>query len=161
MSTPHPAEQRPPGHERPPERGRPLGRERLERATGLVRWLDDRYLDPLIGLVFPGMGDVLTSTAGLYLVVLAAYEGLPPVVMARMLINLALDTAMGVIPVLGDVFDVFYKANKRNLALLEARHATRRATTGDWLVVGAAGVVFLIALSLPVLLVVLLLSALF
>lgn len=155
MSTPHPDEPRPPERERPP------GRERFERATGLARWLDDRYLDPIIGLVFPGAGDVITASAGLYLVALAAYEGLPPVVMARMLINLALDTAIGAIPVVGDAFDVLYKANKRNLALLEARHPTRRATPGDWIVVGAAGVAFLIALSLPVILMALLLSALF
>lgn len=125
----------------------------MERAATLVRWLDQRFLDPIIGLVVPEVGDLLTSVAGLYLVVLAVRRKLPAVIIARMLLNLGFDALIGAVPVLGDLFDFAYKANTRNLALLEARYEAQQAQPSDWVVVMAA-VVFLVAsLAIPVVLV--------
>jgi hypothetical protein len=67
-----------------------------------------------------------------------AYQlGIPRVVQVRMLLNTAIDTGVGLVPVLGDLFDVAWRSNSRNLALLEA-HAwdVRGPTPGDRLFVG-------------------------
>jgi len=100
-------------------------------ARGLeqLAWLMDRAikipgtnitigLDALLGLL-PIGGDVLTGViqTGIVLVALLHYR-VPRAVAARMVTNVLLDTALGAIPVLGDVFDVFFKANTRNLQLL-------------------------------------------
>jgi hypothetical protein len=94
-----------------------------------VAWLMDRAytipgtnisfgLDALLGL-FPGVGDVLTGIiqVGLVLVALQHYR-VPKAVAARMMANVLLDTGLGSIPIVGDLFDVFFKANTRNLQLL-------------------------------------------
>lgn len=75
--------------------------------------------DSLLGLV-PGVGDGLTSVLSAYIVVQAARLGVPVPVLARMLLNVAVDGLVGTIPVLGDLFDAGWKANVRNLALLRA-----------------------------------------
>ena len=131
----------------------------VDRAKALARWLDLGLLDPLIGLILPGVGDVLTSVVGLYVVKVALARRLPPVVIARMLVNL------GLVPLLGDVADVFHRANQKNVRLLEARlvgapEGGHRSTPGDWLVVAGAVVLFLATLALPVVAAVLVLRAL-
>jgi hypothetical protein len=65
------------------------------------------------------------------------------------LIHLAVDSALGAIPVLGAVVDIFYRAHTRNLNLLRARDV-REPHLSDWFVVGAAALIFLIALALPI-----------
>ena len=130
----------------------------LARAATLVRWLDGRYLDPLIGLLLPELGDLLTAVAGLYLVVVAVRRKTGAVVIARMLLNLGLDALMGAVPLIGDLADFFYRANTRNLALLRERGSGRPARLGDWLAVGGAAVFLLGALLLPWVLIVWLLS---
>lgn len=125
----------------------------MARATTLVRWLDGRHLDPIIGLLLPEAGDLVTAAAGLYLVVVAVRRKLPAVILARMLLNLGLDALVGAVPVLGDLFDFVYRANTRNLALLQAHHEGRPPRASDWLVVAAAGLFLLAALALPVVLV--------
>jgi hypothetical protein len=135
--------------------------QEVGRARALARWLDDKYLDPLVGFLFPGIGDLLGSSLGLYIVGIAIRRGLPAIVLARMLLNLAIDAAVGAIPVAGDIFDLAFKANRRNMRLLEARHATGRSSPGDWVFVGGALLLLLIALLLPVFLLVKLLQALF
>lgn len=84
-------------------------------------------LDALLGLV-PGLGDVAGAAMGSYLVLLGSRLGAPKPVLVRMVLNVALDTLAGVIPVAGDLFDVAWKANTRNMALLE-RHIERPAAT--------------------------------
>jgi hypothetical protein len=122
------------------------------RAQKLATWLDDAYLDPIIGFLFPGGGDLATAGAGLYTVLTALRLGLPRIVIAHMLLNLALDTAIGSIPLIGDLFDLFFKANKRNARLLRERHEGRPSRAADWLWVFGALLLFLGALSLPILL---------
>jgi hypothetical protein len=77
-------------------------------------------LDPLLGLV-PGVGDVATSAAAAYIVARAAALGVPRATLARMLLVLVIDAVLGSVPLLGDVFDGVWKANRRNVRLLEAR----------------------------------------
>jgi hypothetical protein len=100
----------------------------LARARMLTRLLDSaarvpgtgiRFgLDPMLGLV-PGLGDVAGAALAGYLVLLAQRAGAPRAVILRMLSNVALDTVGGTVPLVGDAFDVAFKSNTRNLALLE------------------------------------------
>jgi hypothetical protein len=102
--------------------------------------------DPILGLI-PGLGDLTTPFFAALLLLHAVRLRIPRVVQVRMLINAAIDLAIGVIPLLGDFFDFGWKANVRNLALLEryARPGTT-ASRGDWLfVLGVIGVLAAVA----------------
>ena len=74
-------------------------------------------IDAIIGLV-PGLGDVVSGGLGLVVVARGVQLGLPGVVVARMLVNVALDFVIGSIPVIGDAFDLWFKANQRNVGLV-------------------------------------------
>ncbi len=114
---------------------------RLREARLVARWLDAAFripgtdlrigLDPIIGL-FPGVGDVATSVAAAYVLLVAWRLGAPAVLVARMGLNLAVDAVVGAVPLLGDLFDAGFKANLRNVRLLEtwlaAPAPTRRAS---------------------------------
>lgn len=116
----------------------------------LARWMDSVFripgvgirfgLDALVGLL-PGVGDALTSLVSLYILTAASRFGIPRVTLARMALNIAIDWMVGSVPLLGDLFDVYWKSNQRNVALLR-RHVMaapveeRRARAGDWLFVG-------------------------
>jgi hypothetical protein len=78
-------------------------------------------LDPVIGLI-PIAGDAVSALAGGWVILEASRFGLPRVVLARMILNLALDLGIGAIPLLGDAYDLFFRSNSRNLALFR-RHA--------------------------------------
>lgn len=107
---------------------------KTEALDRLAHWLDDRFaipgtnirigLDGLLGLV-PGIGDTATSLISLYLVIEARRIGVPRLIIARMLINVLLDWAIGLIPLVGDIFDIAYKANRRNIRLLK-KHLTQK-----------------------------------
>lgn len=94
-------------------------------------------IDALIGLV-PVIGDVISGGMGLFVVWRGSRMGLPRVVVARMLANSAIDLAIGSIPVIGDAFDLWFKANTRNLGIMR-RHLERpeTSTRNEWLVLGA------------------------
>jgi hypothetical protein len=132
----------------------------VRRAVALARGLDDRYVDPIVGLLLPGAGDLITAGAGGYVVWVALQRGLPAVVVARMLLNLAIDMLLGAIPAVGDIFDFAFKANVHNARLLE-RSAPGKSRPGDWLMVGGAALLFLLALAVPITLLVLTLQAIF
>jgi hypothetical protein len=74
-------------------------------------------LDALIGL-FPGIGDLITTALSLFIVHEAYQLGAPGHVIARMLGNVALDGVFGAVPLVGDAFDVLWRANRRNMRLL-------------------------------------------
>lgn len=131
----------------------PAGRDQVLLDQGLedlARWMDDRFrvpavgvrfgLDALLGLV-PGLGDTATSLVAFYMLVAAVRHRVPKVTIARMGLNVAIDYLVGTLPVIGDAFDLYWKANRRNLELIR-RHATvpagadRKAALGDWLFVG-------------------------
>jgi len=130
-----------------------MTRER-DRLHALVRIFDELIripgtnlrigLDPLLGLL-PG-GDAAGGLVSAYAIVLAGRLGAPPSVVARMLLNVLMDTAIGTIPFLGDLFDVGYKANRRNLTLLEEylRAPGRARRSSQVVVVLAVAAVLLI-----------------
>ena len=113
----------------------------LRRARALARALDSALripgtgigvgLDPIIGLI-PGVGDIAGGVLSSYIVLVAVRAGAPASVVARMVSNVALDSLIGAVPVVGDVFDFGWKANTRNVALLqqhiEQPVAARRAS---------------------------------
>jgi hypothetical protein len=115
----------------------------LSRVRGLSTLLDSAIripgtnfrigLDPIIGLV-PGVGDLATGAMGIYVLTVAAQAGVSRTVLVRMLANLGLDALVGGVPLLGDLFDASFKANNRNVALLESALArpveTKRASKG-------------------------------
>ena len=74
-------------------------------------------LDALIGLI-PGVGDTIGALLSTYIIVEAARRGASVWTVTRMLGNVAVESMIGAIPLLGDLFDVVFKANLRNLALL-------------------------------------------
>jgi hypothetical protein len=130
-------------------------------ADRIARWTDRAMLDPIAGMLVPGLGDVLGAGVGLFIVMVAVQKKLPAVVIARMLANLGIDTAVGMIPLAGDLFDFAFRANQKNAALLRARHTGRRSRPSDWLMVGGAALLLLAALALPVFLLVLFFRAVF
>lgn len=94
-----------------------------------ISWLFDELIripgtnirlgaDALLGLL-PGGGDLIGGAVSSYAILIAARLGAPPAVIARMAMNIGIDALIGVIPLLGDVFDVGWKANRRNADLLE------------------------------------------
>ena len=101
--------------------------ERLRRLRSLAWLLDNSIplpggfrvgLDAVIGLV-PGVGDAIGGLISAYLINEARMMGAPRSVLMRMTGNVLLETIIGVIPFAGDLFDAAYKANTKNLALLE------------------------------------------
>jgi hypothetical protein len=78
-------------------------------------------LDPVIGLI-PVVGDAVAAGVGAWVIAEAARFGIPRLVLGRMVLNLLLDLGIGAIPILGDVYDLFFRSNSRNLALFR-RHA--------------------------------------
>ena len=118
-------------------------------------------IDALIGFV-PGVGDLVSAGLGLFVIWRGSRMGLPRIVVARMLANSAIDLVIGAIPVLGDAFDLWFKANTRNLGLMRRWIERPDASTrDDWLAVLAIlGLVFGIA-ALVVWLIVSAISALF
>ncbi len=99
----------------------------LRRARVLANWLDAKFsfagikfgMDAIIGLV-PVVGDVLTGTAAMYPLYVAHKHGLGTTVITKMGINVAVDVLAGFVPGLGDLVDVGFRANLKNVALLEA-----------------------------------------
>ncbi len=92
-------------------------------------------IDPLIGLL-PGGGDFVGSILSAYIVVEAARMGVPRKILVQMVSNIVLDTVSGTVPVLGDLVDVAFKANSKNVAILEEHLNVPRQQLGrkvDWL----------------------------
>jgi Domain of unknown function (DUF4112) len=101
--------------------------QRLARIDSLATLLDSAFvvpgtkvrfgLDAIVGL-FPGIGDFLMSLVSLYIVHEARQLGAPTHVLVRMVANIAIDGIIGAAPVAGDLFDVMWRANRRNMTLL-------------------------------------------
>jgi hypothetical protein len=111
-------------------------------------------LDPLVGF-FPGLGDLASPIFTVALLLEGARRRLPPVVLVRMVLNATIDMLLGLLPLLGDLADVAWKANLRNLALLE-RHAAApgsKPTPGDYVFVYLCIVAVVAIAMVPVLLV--------
>ena len=94
-----------------------------------VRLLDDglkvpgteiRFgLDAILGLILPAAGDTVTGVGSLSLLAMALREGVPTVILLRMIGNIAIDVGLGAVPIVGDAFDLVWKSNRRNLNLIK------------------------------------------
>jgi uncharacterized protein DUF4112 len=122
--------------------------QELQRARKLARVMDGFFVDPLLGMALPGAGDAIGSVLGLYTVIIAIRRKMSGVVIARMLLNLAVDAILGAIPIVGDLVDFAWRANKRNVALLE-QHVSRggRATARDWVFIAFAILAFVASIG--------------
>jgi len=109
-------------------------------------------IDGIVGLI-PGIGDILGGLASTIIVLAAWFRGVPYVTILRMVANVGIEVAVGMIPFFGDWFDIAWKANRRNYALLErSLDAPRQNEWRDWLfLLGLAGVMLLLAV-IPLLL---------
>jgi hypothetical protein len=130
----------------------------------LSRWTDSVFRipglgwrfgwDPLIGLI-PGIGDTATTLISLYILTAAAGKGVSRGTMMRMAMNVAVDYIVGSIPLVGDLFDAYWKANQRNVALLRRRVEAGpteggKASRGDWLFVAGLIVALLLVLAVSI-----------
>jgi hypothetical protein len=113
--------------------------KRLERLRRLTRLMDTRWRVPgtriPIGLdgiasIIPLAGDTATALISAYIIMESARFGLPKFLVARMIANVGLDWAAGSVPVVGTLFDIFFKANRRNLDLLHEHLEKRLAEAG-------------------------------
>jgi hypothetical protein len=107
-------------------------------------------LDPLLGLI-PGVGDAVASLMGTVILGLATRLQVPRIVLARMSLNLLINGVLGAVPIVGDVFSVWFRSNARNAVLLrEAASRPVRETHRDWLYVGGiiGGTVLLLAMMI-------------
>jgi hypothetical protein len=109
-------------------------------------------LDPLMGLL-PGLGDTGSAIISAMALIAAARRGLPKILLARMSLNILINEAIGIIPIVGDAFSFWFKSNARNYELLK-RHTggIRRSTKGDWIFVALvlAALLVILVVSLAV-----------
>jgi len=116
------------------KRAGPTRSDSVARMEALATFLDSAILipgtnrrigfDALIGLI-PGIGDAISAALSAYIIWEARRLGLPRWKIARMVGNVALDTALGAVPLAGDMFDVLFRANKRNMAIVR-EHLARK-----------------------------------
>jgi hypothetical protein len=104
--------------------------ETQQRLRRIAKLMDSQIRVPVLGLrigadavlgLVPGVGDAITGLIGAYLIYEAQRLGIPRSAVLRMVANIAFDTAVGAIPVAGDIWDFFFRANDRNMQIL-ARH---------------------------------------
>jgi hypothetical protein len=129
----------------------------MQRIRGLA-WLLDRSIpigrwrvgvDPIIGLV-PGAGDWFGALLSLYILYQGARLGMPTHVLGRMAGNILVETIVGAVPVLGDLFDFAWKANMRNLRLVERHyqpHLKDRSLGRLWFLLGLFALLVLLLVA--------------
>ena len=144
--------------ERSASRERVVETDRLWLARFLADLLDQRFtipgtsirigFDPIVSLI-PGVGDLLANLTGSLIVIIAAQLGVPKIVLARMGINVAINTLLGAVPIFGDVISIWYRSNVKNVELLEryVGRPSKRANSKDWLFVIALIVGLLVLLG--------------
>ncbi len=113
--------------------------DRLDRIDGLAHQLDSAFripgtrirlgYDSIIGLI-PGIGDAAGFVPGAYIVYESRRMGAPNSLLARQIFNIGVDAIVGSVPLIGDVFDVGWKANRRNAALIR-EHVERTLPPED------------------------------
>ena len=108
-------------------------------------------LDGIIGLI-PGLGDILGGLASSIIIVAAWFRGIPYITLTRMVVNVGIEVFVGMVPLLGDAFDIAWKANRKNYALL-SRHLNepRRHAWRDWVFLWLIGAVLLAIFLTPIL----------
>lgn len=132
---------------------------RISDVEALARWMDYAYEMPggfrfgwagIIGLI-PGIGDLIDALISLYIVYRAVQLNLPRVALARMLVNIGIETAAGTVPLIGDLFDVAFKANRRNYRLLRSHlsHPQKQHRRDWWFLVATIALV-IVGLAVPI-----------
>jgi hypothetical protein len=132
---------------------------RLADVEALARWLDYAFALPggfqfgiagIIGLI-PGIGDIFDALVSLYIIVRAIQLGISRIVIARMLVNVGIEALAGSVPFIGTLFDVVFKANRRNYQLLKT-HLSQpdRHKTQDWFFLLVTIALVIAAMALPV-----------
>ena len=131
-------------------------------AENLVRGLDDFIripgtnirigLDAIVGLLLPGVGDAITGTGSVALLLLALKERIPTVAIGKMVLNILVDTVGGLVPVAGDAFDVVWRSNRRNLEVIEQYKADpkKKPTAMDYVLVGTGLLLAVTSVLLPI-----------
>ena len=138
----------------PPDRRRLEALERwahvLDAAFGIPGTRIRFSIDALLGLI-PGAGDALAGFFSAAILLQGARFGVPRVVLVRMVFNALVDVVVGAVPLLGDLFDVGWKANLRNVRLLDRFivRGQRTPTRGDYLFVAVLLVVLVAITALP------------
>jgi Domain of unknown function (DUF4112) len=131
--------------------------ERIAVARFLADLLDQRFtipgtsirfgLDPVLGLI-PGIGDAIANLAGSAILLIAVQYRLPKIILLRMGLNIAFNAMIGAIPVVGDIFSIWFRSNVKNAQLLERYVSAERQSpsAGDWIFVLAVilGIVLLL-----------------
>jgi hypothetical protein len=115
----------------------PQNETRLKRIRLLSHLLDEQFripgttyrigLDGLLGLI-PGVGDAAGALLSIYILYEAMRLGTSRPVLLRMIANIGIDAVGGAVPIVGDIFDMAWKANKKNAALLHAYLASQRTS---------------------------------
>jgi hypothetical protein len=109
-------------------------------------------LDGIVGFI-PGIGDFLGGLASCVIVLAAFFRGVAMITIARMVANLAIEVGVGLIPVVGNFFDIAWRANRRNYHLLErSLQGPARDTATDWVFMGLLGLGLLTMAMVPFLL---------
>jgi Domain of unknown function (DUF4112) len=109
-------------------------------------------LDGIVGVI-PGIGDIIGGIASCIIIIAAWVRGVSYVTVARMVTNVAIEVVVGSIPVLGDMFDIAWRANRRNYALLVGSvEDPRKHTLQSWLFLGGVCLVLAALVLLPMLL---------
>lgn len=131
---------------------------RVADVEALARWMDYAFVLPggfrfglagIIGLI-PGIGDLFDAALSLYIVWRAIQLGAARVTLARMVVNVGIETALGAVPFLGAVFDTVFKANRRNYQLLSSHLSAPRQQTGkDWWFLGIVAALGVAAVAIP------------
>jgi hypothetical protein len=109
-------------------------------------------LDGIVGF-FPGIGDILGGLASCIIIVAAWVRGVPKVLIGRMVLNVAIETAVGSIPIAGNLFDIAWRANRRNYKLLaESLDLPRRHAASSWLFIAIVCLILVGLMLIPLLL---------
>jgi len=111
-------------------------------------------LDPLLGLI-PGIGDVIANLIGTVILGIATRLQLPRIVLARMSLNLLINGTIGAVPIVGDLFSVWFRSHARNAVLLrEAVLKPDRETHADWFyvagIIGGTGALLLLTIAFTI-----------
>jgi hypothetical protein len=133
---------------------------RVARVRSIAKLLDSAIripgtrirfgVDAVVGLI-PGLGDVAGAVFSGYLILLGSRMGLPPHIITRMVTNVAIDTIAGGVPILGDLFDVAWKSNLKNVALLEQftdpQGTAEASSVSRWIIAGALLILLLLVIG--------------
>jgi hypothetical protein len=107
-------------------------------------------LDGIIGLV-PGIGDAASGVVSSIIVIAGIQAGLPKAAILRMMLNVGIDSVLGSIPFVGDIFDFAYKANTKNIVIFRQALQGERRPVRDWAFIALVLIVLLALLVLPLL----------